>query len=1118
MIGWLLRRLWRLVHTAAKAQAMPDNPRLLFRAVAEKRHRRKTQGRHPFQELARRRAQAAAPEPVQATADHIPAATVAPTPASAVNRAAPPRSRSPRTVLPRPWLPRRLVRRILIALPVALIALSLVGTVIAFWTNGGSGSASASLGTLTQPGKPSGTDNNGNVDLTWSPSTVSGGGLVRYHVERRNDSGPPWTDACGSTALAPITSASCTDSSVGFGDYVYRVTAIYASWTALSDESDSIHVADASPPDFGSPALTFTGTFGSAFFQYRSGTTIFYNPQSANSGSLTVNAPNVQDPESGIDKVNFPSLTGFSGGGDDSSSPFQSSYSWTSSSSASGSHTVTAYNGDGGTGTTTFTVTSDTTAPTVPAPTVTAGYYTTLSVPVSLGAATDGGSGPDAATITVERDETALVGGVCTPAFPNGWAPVTLSAGNDTSVVSGRCYRYHELQSDNVGNVGMSTASATAKVDTSAPTAPTPTLSNATGSGTFVSGTTVYTNPQAGKSGSFTASASPTDPESAIQKVNFPALTGFTSGGGDIANPGPYATTYNWSGAGATASGSQTVTAHNNASLTNTASFTVTPDTANPTGGAVTANGSSSDSYNTTGTIAIAKTNFTDGGSGIATNVITRATASLAGNSCVSSFSGAVVVPGASDAGLANACYRYTLTGTDNVGNVATALSAIVKVDTTKPVTTITVSPASPNGSNGWYKGPTAPTFTLGATDAHSGVAVTRYQIDAGATQTYSSPVSIPNGTPTISYWSVDNAGNTEVASTTAAIKVDTANPSGSITNPAAGNVVATVALKTTTAADTGGSGVGSVEYFYCSGTSCSPSTSIGTSSTGPDYQFNWDTTALPNGPYVLRATITDAAGNTINTATVAMTINNNYTFVVSNPGPQTAGTAFGGFTIQLQVNGANTPNVGGTPYTGPKTISYSGTATASAPNGTTATSSSSVSFTTGLATVPASAITLVKAATGVVLTVTDGTATPNVSGTSPAFNVVAGTAARLAWTAVSGSGSVPSPCLFTCSWAAFANNGDFKANVAVTDSLGNILTNIGAGHTLTLTRTGDGGTFTAPATTNPITLTVAASGNATTPQFTFHTQNGSWTSDTLTAHVTAGTAYTDATAVLFKN
>ena len=80
-----------------------------------------------------------------------------------------------------------------------------------------------------------------------------------------------------------------------------------------------------------------------------SGTTLFYNPQGGNAGSFTVGAT-TSDAQSGIDRVTFPALGGMTGGGDDSSSPYQGSYSWTSASSASGSQTVTAHNNAGLTG------------------------------------------------------------------------------------------------------------------------------------------------------------------------------------------------------------------------------------------------------------------------------------------------------------------------------------------------------------------------------------------------------------------------------------------------------------------------------------------------------------------------------------------------------------------------------------------------------------------------------------------------------------------------------------------------------------------------------------------------------------------------------------------------
>src|SRR6185436_6974235 len=104
----------------------------------------------------------------------------------------------------------------------------------------------------------------------------------------------------------------------------------------------------------------------------------------------------------------------------------------------------------------------------VNAPSVSTGYYTALSVPVTKNGGSDGGSGINASTSVVERDEVGLTNGAC-GTFPDSWSTVTLSGGSDTSVLTGKCYRYRELLSDNVGNQGTSGASSTAKVDTSAP-------------------------------------------------------------------------------------------------------------------------------------------------------------------------------------------------------------------------------------------------------------------------------------------------------------------------------------------------------------------------------------------------------------------------------------------------------------------------------------------------------------------------------------------------------------------------------------------------------------------------------------------------------------------------
>src|SRR5206468_3219198 len=114
------------------------------------------------------------------------------------------------------------------------------------------------------------------------------------------------------------------------------------------------------------------------------------------------------------------------------------------------------------------------TAPSVTAPGVTAGYYTSLSVPVTKNGGSDGGSGVDATTSILERDDATLSNGSCS-SFSGSWSTVTLSGGNDTNVLTGHCYEYRERLSDNVGNQGTSGASNIAKVDSSAP--PSPSLS-----------------------------------------------------------------------------------------------------------------------------------------------------------------------------------------------------------------------------------------------------------------------------------------------------------------------------------------------------------------------------------------------------------------------------------------------------------------------------------------------------------------------------------------------------------------------------------------------------------------------------------------------------------------
>ena len=104
--------------------------------------------------------------------------------------------------------------------------------------------------------------------------------------------------------------------------------------------------------------------------------------------------------------------------------------------------------------------------------------------------------------------------------------------------------------------------------------------------------------------------------------------------------------------------------------------------------------------------------------------------------------------------------------------NIGAAFIAYLN-DTTPPVTSISISPETPNGANGYYT--TAPQVTLTASDgtASSGVRSISYQLDGGTATAYSTPLAIADGSHTLTYYATDNADNTE-APPTAPFSVDT--------------------------------------------------------------------------------------------------------------------------------------------------------------------------------------------------------------------------------------------------------------------------------------------------------------------------------------------------------
>lgn len=156
---------------------------------------------------------------------------------------------------------------------------------------------------------------------------------------------------------------------------------------------------------------------------------------------------------------------------------------------------------------------------------------------------------------------------------------------------------------------------------------------------------------------------------------------------------------------------------------------------------------------------------------------------------------------------LVNTLGAHTITyhaidAAGNVGDDSSASFVINAADVWAPTTNAVVAPATwTNASN--------VTVTLSATDIGSAVASTHYKLNGGATQAYSTPISVSaEGTTAVQYWSVDTSGNTEVAKTAYA-RIDRSKPTvvdditAVMSNPAVVHLSATDGL----------SGVSSIQY-----------------------------------------------------------------------------------------------------------------------------------------------------------------------------------------------------------------------------------------------------------------------------------------------------------------
>ena len=181
-----------------------------------------------------------------------------------------------------------------------------------------------------------------------------------------------------------------------------------------------------------------------------------------------------------------------------------------------------------------------------------------------------------------------------------------------------------------------------------------------------------------------------------------------------------------------------------------------------------------------------------------------------------------------------------------------------VLVDHTAPATTASLAPGSPSN---------APvTVSFSANDgAGSGVSTISYRVDGGSLL-LGAAVIVPapgdhsnDGSHLVEYFATDDVGNVETLKSITVV-IDTTAPSGAGGDP--GTYLRGIANLTysTVAGD-----VSSVQFQF-SPAGAGAWSNIGGADISPPYEASWNTALVADGPYDLRAVVTDTTGNVANT------------------------------------------------------------------------------------------------------------------------------------------------------------------------------------------------------------------------------------------------------------
>jgi hypothetical protein len=485
----------------------------------------------------------------------------------------------------------------------------------------------------------------------------------------------------------------------------------------------------------------------------------------------------------------------------------------------------------------------------------------------------------------------------------------------------------------------------------------------------------------------------------------------------------------------------------------------------------------------------------------------------------------------ASYSSLGQGSHTFTVRGANGTSS-GPATSYTWTVDTVAPTQNLALasgaSGAYVNGTTLYYGGSGAGSFKLTDTvsDGGTGPASAGFPSIATAGWTHAAEtVTAPSGGPytsTTFSWDAtpgapaaysvtgaDAAGNTtattltfvndSAAPTAGALTVNgTAATSGGSSSQATNSTSFTIGSRTDYS--DGGSGLQSsvltVRSESLSGSTCGAPGSGGPFTSAVTLTGTTQPPGIVAGYcYVYTLTGTDNVGNAASISTTV--VDNALSFrVTTQVTTATAGVATSGSAIVLTAlrNGAVD-----TTYTG-AALTWSGAS--ASPSGATATLPANPTWVAGVATF---GITLVDAQAAT-LTVTDGARSVTFS----PITVSVGAAADVAWTSVSSPAGVPSPCLFTCTYASgFGNGQTWSAQVSITDSQGNVVSNVGAGVSVVVTLTG-GSIKGSTNPASPATIMIPSSGAAISAVAVQYTSvaHGNY-ADTLTASSAGDTSAT---------